>query len=181
MKHRQNIAVSVFLALSLSSAHGARLHADYDHNPNFAYIRTFSFGDILFKDPSYSVRIKQLITEALLARGWDLLPSGGEVTIYAHDDVRSEYQAEKFYSAGPWGDGWVWTHWKLGPGGGLSNGVSSGNGNKGQLAVDVFSRESRQLIRRGTSRLDLSQLDRKTTDRLNKDVRTLTSRFPARH
>ena len=90
MKLRFNLALAGALLLGSSiAALAGNVRTDYDHNANFAQYHTYSWGKVKTTDPFYASRIQQAVDSQLQAKGWQLVPSGGSVTIFAFDKVRT--------------------------------------------------------------------------------------------
>jgi hypothetical protein len=79
MKKLISAAASVLIAVSFTNlALADHVRRDYDHNRNFSYIRTFSFGEVKTSDPAFEDLLKGAMGEALSAKGWNLVSSGAK-------------------------------------------------------------------------------------------------------
>src|SRR5271170_8203571 len=99
MKHLRNVALATALLLgSASSVFADNVRTDYDHSANFTQYHTYSWGQVQTSDPFYVDRIKQAVDQQLQAKGWQLVPSGGSVTILATDNAHNQQEVQTVYN-----------------------------------------------------------------------------------
>ncbi len=171
----------VLLAAASSSAFAANVRTDYDHSANFTQYHSYSWGQVKTADPFYEDRVRQQVDQDLQAKGWQLLPSGGQTMVFATGNITNEQEVETTYNNfGPgWGGGWGWGGWGWGGGGGFGQSTSMPvNQRVGNLVVDVFDSNSKHLLFRGISSADLSNKADKNTKQLDKDIDKIFSKFP---
>ena len=181
MKKISSISASCLISVVLTNvAQADHVRKDYNHNINFTYIRTFSFGEVMMTDPSLDSTIKKVLSERLSAKGLSFVSADSEVTIFVHDSIPSEKDLESTYSdIGAWGSGWSWSGWKMGAGGGFRQGLFSTHEPRfGRVIVDVFSTHSHNLLWRGTARIDRSQSKSKQENHLGHDLTKMLTQFP---
>lgn len=82
---------------------------DYDHKANFETYHTFSFYRVKTASPLFEQRVRDAITRDLQAKGWQMVPSGGDIAITAIGDVKSKQEYNTFYTG--LGGGFGWRHW----------------------------------------------------------------------
>ena len=117
-------------------------------------------------DSLWADRIRQAVDQQLQAKGWQSVPSGGEVTILALGQAHNQQQEQTFYSGG----GWFW-----GPGMAIT---TTYNTRKGLLVVSMFNMQSKKLVWRSVSSDNLSDKPDKNIGKLNKAVAKMFQKFP---
>ncbi len=166
-------------ALAASPVSAANVSTDYDHNANFRSYHTFSFYKIQTADPFYVDRIKDEVSKDLTQAGWQMVPSGGDVTISAIGGVHDKQEYNTFYN-GLGGGGWGWRGWG-GWGGGWGNTTTTVQEVPvGTLMIDMYDSNTHQLIWRGRATSDLSTKEDKNVKTLNKDIDKMLNGFPPR-
>ena len=74
-----------------------QVSTDYDHTTNFETYHTFSFYKVKTANPLFEQRVKDAITADLQRKGWQMVPSGGDIAITAIGDVRQQQEYTTFY------------------------------------------------------------------------------------
>lgn len=181
----------VLLALSLALLFGFPILAladnvrtDYDHQANFSQYHTYSWGKVNTSDPFYVSRIQQAVNKQLQSKGWQLVPSGGAVTVFANDKLHNQQETQTMYDGfgGGWGAGWGWGGWGWGggwadPGFGTAT-TTTTNQQVANLVIDLFDASSKKLLWRGLATADLSTNANKNTNSLNNDIGKMFHDFP---
>src|SRR6202163_1554892 len=159
------IAASVGLSLVLAGALLAQsVKSDYDHNADFTQYKTFSWEKVQTKDPLLVDRIKEAVNSALSAKGWTLVPSGGDVEVFAIETTQEQQTLDTFYNG--FGGGRRW-----GGFGGLGDATTTVETYKvGTFVVDLFDARTEKLIWRSSSSDTLSDNADKKTKNLDKGV-----------
>jgi hypothetical protein len=186
MKYSLHLAFAAALLVgSCTAALADNVRTDYDHGVNFAQYHTYSWGQVQTSDPFFVDRIKQAINQQLQAKGWQLLPSGGAVTIMATDNVHNQKEVQTVYNGwgGGWGGGWGWGRWGwaggwAGPGGFGETTTSTTSQPIGNLVIDLFDSGSKNLLWRGLATQDLSTNANKNTKSLDNDINRMFKGFP---
>src|ERR1700688_3663580 len=173
MKIQSQIAASVALTLVLAAVSFAQdVKSDYDHSADFGQYKTFSWEKVKTKDPLMVDLIKDAVNSALAAKGWTLVPSGGDVEVFAIETTQDQQTLDTFYSG--FGGGRRW-----GFGGGFGNATTTVETYKvGTLVVDLFDAKTEKLIWRSSSSDTLSDKADKNTKTLNKGVKKMFQHFP---
>lgn len=167
MKKRMIVAIFYgFLLSFLGMARGQSVNTDYDHGANFSNYHTYTWQEVKTTSSLWSDRIKNAVNQQLQAKGWQEVPSGGDVVLFAMSEVRNQTQEQTFYSGG----GWYW-----GPG--IAT-TSVYNTRVGSLVISMFDAKTKKLIWRGASSGDLSKNPDKNIGKLNKVVAKMFSKFP---
>lgn len=157
--------------------------SDYDHNANFSQIHTYSWGQVKTADPLYADRIKQQVNQDLQSKGWKMVSSGGDATIFATENIHNQQELQTTYdSFGPgWGGGWGWGGWGWGGGGGFGESTTRPiNQEIGSLIIDMFSSD-KKIIWRGMIQGDVSGNPSKNTKNMDRDIDKLFRDFPPRN
>jgi Domain of unknown function (DUF4136) len=178
------LLAGVLLFGSSVVALGDSVRTDYDHQANFSQYHTYSWGTVRAGDPFYVSRIQQAVNTQLQAKGWQLTPSGGAVTIFATDNLHNQQETQTMYDGlgGGWGGGWGWGGWGWGggwaePGVGLAT-TTTTNQPVSNLVIDLFDGSTKKLLWRGLATEDLSSNAQKNTKSLDGDVAKMFKGFP---
>ena len=173
MKFRSKIAASIALTLVVATVSFAQdVKSDYDHNADFTHYKTFSWEKVQTKDPLMVDRIKDAVNSALSAKGWTLLPSGGDVEVFAIETTQDQQTLDTFYNG--FGGGRRW-----GGFGGFGDATTTVETYKvGTLVVDLFDAKTEKLIWRSSSSDTLSDNADKNTKNLGKGVTKMFKSFP---
>jgi hypothetical protein len=136
-------------------------------------------------NPFYTSRIQDAVNQQLQAKGWQLAPSGGDVTLFATDNIHDQQELQTMYDnlGGGWGGGWGWGGWgwRGGWGGGLGTGIATTtttNQNVANLVVDMFEGSSKKILWRGLATENLSTNEDKNTKSLDNDIKSMFKNFP---
>jgi hypothetical protein len=167
---------AAIVALFAGLAYAAEVKTDYDHSADFSQVHTYSWGQVSTTDPFYVDRIKQEVDKDLQAKGWQMVPSGGDVTVFAKGNVHNQQELETYYNGfgGGWGGRWGWGGW----GGPWNTTTAVTNQKVGMLVVDIFNGHSKNLMWRGSAEADLSKSEEKNTSSLDKDIDKMFKDFP---
>ena len=173
MKLQSKIATSVGLMLLLACVSFAQhVKTDYDHSANFGQYKTFSWEKVQTKDPLMIDRIKDAVNGALSAKGWTLVPSGGDVEVFAIETTQNQQTLDTFYNG--FGGGRRW-----GGFGAFGDATTTTETyTVGTLVVDLFDAKTEKLIWRSSSSDTLSNNADKNTKNLGKGVNKMFQHFP---
>ncbi|HXM93910.1 MAG TPA: DUF4136 domain-containing protein [Candidatus Dormibacteraeota bacterium] len=173
MKLQSRIATSIGLMLVLANvAFAQQVKTDYDHSANFGQYKTYSWEKVQTKDPLQVQRIQDAVNSTLAAKGWKLVPSGGDVEVFAIETTQNQQTLDTFYNG--FGGGRRW-----GFGGGFGNATTTVETYKvGTLVVDLFDAKTEKLIWRSSASDTLSNKADKNTKNLNKGVTKMFKHFP---
>jgi hypothetical protein len=171
----QRISMTAAFAAVLFSipALAQKVETDYDHSVNFSQYHTYSWGHIHATDPLFEGRIREAVDRDLQEKGWQQVPSGGDVTVTAVAIKRNRKEYTTFYDG--LGPGWGWHGWGTGMATATVENIPVGT-----LLVDIYDTKSRHLVWRGLARDQLSDKPEKNTQKLDKAVDKLFSKFPPR-
>lgn len=170
-------SATALAALVATPMFAASIKTDYDHDANFRAYHTFSFYKVQSADPLYEQRIKDEITADLTKAGWQMVPTGGDVTISAIGGVHTKQEYDTFYD-GLGGGGWGWRRWGGWGGGWGDEQTTVTQVPVGTLMIDMFDSSTHQLIWRGSSQDDISNNSGKNTKKLDKDIDHMLNGFP---
>ena len=159
------------------------IKTDFDHKANFTSYHTYSWGNVKVTDQFNADRIKNSVNDLLQQKGWKEVPSGGQVTIMATDNIHSEQEAETYYNGmgGGWGMGWGWGWggWGMASGG-LDEMATTTTTDvrNAHVVVDMFDASSKALLWRGVSRGELSNNSDANRKHLHEDIAKMLKNFP---
>jgi len=170
-------------ALSVTALHAQDVKTDYSHKADFASYHTFSFGRVQTSDPLYEQRVRRDVTQQLTSKGWQKVPSGGDVTVTAIGNTKTKQEYDSFYNGlggdgfgwGGWGGGWGMGGW----GGGMGDTTTTVNNIPvGTLLIDLYDNHTKQLIYRGREEGSVSNNQKKDTKNLEKAIDKMFKDFP---
>ena len=174
MKRHQRLLLAVAFAILFSiSGLAQKVETDYDHTANFAQYHTYSWGHVHATDPLFEPRIREAVDRDLQAKGWQQVPTGGDVTVTAVLVKKNKAEYTTFYDG--LGAGWRWHGW----GTGMAT-TTVENIPVGTLVVDIYDSNSQNLVWRGLAHDQLSDKPDKDTKKLDKAVDKLFEKFPPR-
>jgi hypothetical protein len=169
----------VFVAAALLCAGilCASTHTDYDHHADFSHYRTYSWIGVRAGNPLWQPRIQQAVDSALAAKGLTRVESGGDLAVSAIGKTKQEDTVETFYTGFP---GWGWAPgWWGGVAGDTGIATTQAVPMKvGDLTVDLFDGQSKQLVWRGRATDTLSSKPEKNEHKLDKTVSDMFKDFP---
>src|SRR6202171_4459887 len=173
MKLQSRIATSIGLMLVLANvAFAQQVKTDYDHSANFGQYKTYSWEKVQTKDLLQVQRIQDAVNSTLAAKGWKLVPSGGDVEFFAIETTQNQQTLDTFYNG--FGGGRRW-----GFGGGFGDATTTVETYKvGTLVIDLFDAKTEKLIWRSSSSDTLSDNADKNTKNLDKGVNKMFQHFP---
>lgn len=163
---------ALVLMLGLLGCPSKNVHTDYDHNVNFANFHTYSWGTVTTSNPLYVQRIKDAINPDLQAKGWQLVPSGGDVTIMAVGSSQDQKVYQTFYN-GLGAEDYYWGF------GGMGRSMTTVRSYKvGTLVVDMYDAKNKHIIWRGTASGDISNSPNENQQRFDKAIDQMLKNFP---
>ncbi|HWF67395.1 MAG TPA: DUF4136 domain-containing protein, partial [Acidobacteriaceae bacterium] len=160
-----------FATLLTGVTHAQKVSVDYDHAANFTSFHTYNWEEIKTVNTLWGDRIEKAVDQQLQAKGWQVVPSGGDVALFALGQVHNQQQEQTFYSGA---GGWRW-----GGMGGMAT-TTVYNTRNGVLVVSMFDAKTKKLFWRGTSSADLADNPEKNVGKLNKSVAKMFKNFPPR-
>lgn len=175
MRSTQKALSITLMIVSLAAGCLAQeIKTDYDRKADFSQYKTFSFEKVETKDPLWVDRITTAVGAALTAKGLTQVESGGDIAIIAMGMTSEQQTLNTFYDS--FGGGWGWRRW-----GGDDFGESTTTTQTyrvGTLVVDLYSRETKSLLWRGSASDTLSDNSTKNIKNLDKSVEKLFKGFP---
>ena len=119
-------------------------------------------------DSLWDQRVKDAVNRELAARGWTLVPSGGEVAVSARDAIHNQQTLNTFY------DGFGGRRFG---GSGMAT-TTVDNYKVGTLIVEMFDGSGKNMIWRGVASDTLSNNSDKNIKNLERNVQKLFGKFP---
>lgn len=160
--------------LFAGSSPAQQVKTDYDRSADFGKYKTYSWEQVKTQDPLFVDRIKNSVDNALAAKGWTQVDSGGDVSIVAIQITRNQQTLNTFYDG--FGGGWGWRRFG---GGGLGEATTTTETYKvGTLIVDLYDTKTKTLLWRGKTSDTLSNNSDKNIKNLNRGVEKMLKQFP---
>jgi Domain of unknown function (DUF4136) len=144
---------------------------DFDKKANFSQYKTYEWGKVQASDSLWQQRIIDAVDKDLQAKGWQKVPSGGDVTVMAVGSARDQQEYQTFYTG--LGPRWRWRGF-----GDEEATTTVQNYRIGTLVVDMYDASSNRLIWRGTASDTLSKKPDKNEKKLEKAVDKMFDHFP---
>ena len=160
---RRTVAYVTVLGLLPVCALLAKTMIDYDHQADFSRIHTYSWIKVEVQDPLWNSRVQRSVDSALVSKGWQQVPSGGDADIAAYGGSHNQQSVQTWYNG-------------FGNMGTATTTVQ--NIPVGRLQVDVFDGNSKQLMWRGGATDTLTGNPEKNEKKLKKAVADLFKKFP---
>ncbi|MCU1286712.1 MAG: putative lipoprotein [Acidobacteriales bacterium] len=169
MKTRNRFVLPVMFLFLSAASFAQQVKTDYDRSANFAQYKTYSWQKVDTRDPLWEGRIKSAVDQALTAKGWTQVPSGGDVSLVAMETTKNQQSLNTFYNG--FGGGWRW--------GGFGDSTTTVDNYKvGTLLLDMFDTQSKKLLWRGSASDTLSNKSDKNIKNLDKGVQKMLKDFP---
>jgi hypothetical protein len=171
MKSRVKFILPIAAAFACM-AWAASISTDYDHHADFGHYHTYSWIGVKAGDSLWQDRIMSAIDSQLAAKGWTKSQASGDASVSAFGRVNERDNLETFYDGFP---GWGWRHWGGGTGMATTEVIPEKVGN---LTVDIFDGNTKQLIWRGQASEVLSSKPDKNDKKLEHTVADMFKKFP---
>ena len=147
-----SIAMALFLATSLFAGD---VKTNYNRSANFNQYKTYSWGNVQTQEALLVDRIKSAVDEALAAKGWRQVASGGDVSVTA-TEITEDQQILNTYD----------------------DITTTETYQVGSLFLEMFDTRTAKLIWRGSSSDTLSSKPDKNIKNLDKGVQKMFKNFP---
>jgi hypothetical protein len=170
------IPSAMVLVLGLAGCPSQNVHTDYDHNANFGSFHSYSWGSVQTSNPLNVQRIKAAIDPDLQAKGLQLMPTGGDLTVTAVGSAHNQKEYQTFYN-GLGGEGYYWGGFGGYGGPGIST-TTVQNYKVGTLVLDMYDAKTKHLVWRGTASSGISNNPNDNQQRFNKASDPLLKNFP---
>lgn len=163
-------SAAVILAVSLYAA----VRTDYDHKADFSRYHTYSWIGVKAGNSLWQDRITGAVDSALAAKGMQRVASGGDLQVSAFGRTTERDTLQTFYDGFP---GWGWrAGWWGGMGSTATTEVIPER--VGNLMVDVFDGQTKQLVFRGEASDTVSDKPEKNEKKVEKAVDEMFKKFP---
>ena len=184
------------LASAVSPGVAQKVRVDYDYGRDYSHYKTYRWEGLqkasssdVFPNQLMQQRIVRFVEEALAAKRFTRVETGGDILVNYDLKVTAEPQLTTFTNAaGPVGgwDGWGWGAWGWGGLGGLGccgwgSGFSTTTAQtfwKGTLVISLTDSHHKQLIFQGVSTDMISSRAWKNTKRLQKGITEMFEKYP---
>lgn len=173
MKNR--ISLLMPAALIVAGVMYAAVQTDYDHKADFGRYHTYSWIGVKAGNSLWQERIMSAVDSQLAAKGMTKVASGGDVSVSAFGRTSERDTMQTFYDGFP-GWGWRAGWWGMGGGGMATTQVVPEK--VGNLTVDMFDGQSKQLVWRGVASDTVSDKPEKNEKKVEKAVDDMFKKFP---
>jgi hypothetical protein len=171
MKTRMKFIVPISVAFACI-AWAANVSTDYDHHADFGRYHTYYWIGVKAGDSLWQDRIMSAVDSQLAAKGWTKSQGSGDAGVSAFGQVNERDNLETFYDGFP---GWGWRHWGGGAGMATTEVIPERVGN---LTVDIFDGNTKQLVWRGQASDVLSSKPEKNDKKLDHAAADMFKKFP---
>jgi hypothetical protein len=177
------IMVLLTLASVVSPGIAQKVRVDYDHACNFSLYKTYrwaevpqaQFPDVQFPNQLMQKRIVGFVEEALAAKRFTRVDTGGDLLVGYDMTFNSEPQFTTYATGPAWGwNGWGW-------GGGWDSAFSITTTQTiltGTLVVSMTDSRQKQLVFQGVSTDTISSKAQKNTKRFQKGIDKIFEKYP---
>ena len=173
MKISRYLAAPLAVAFALVLSGCVTVNTDYDHKVSFSNFHSYSWGSVKTSNPLYVQRVKDAVNPDLQAKGWQLVPSGGDVTVTAVGSSQDRQMYQTYYS-GLGGEGYYY-----GGFGDLGTSTTTVENYKvGTLVVDMYDAKTKHLVWRSKANGNISNNPSNNTQRFDKAVDQMLANFP---
>jgi hypothetical protein len=150
----------------------ADVSTDYDHHADFSRYHTYSWLGVKAGNSLWQDRIQSAVDNDLQSKGWQKVTSGGDAAISAFGRTTERDTLQTYYEGFP---GWVWQGW-----GGMGTATTQTVPQRvGNLTVDIFDGQTKQLIFRGEASNAISSHNpEKNEHKLDETVNKMFEHFP---
>jgi hypothetical protein len=172
MKVQNAVALMATLIFLTATSFGQQVKTDYDRSANFSQYKTYSWQDVKTSDPLWVDRIKSDVEEALAAKGWRQVPSGGNISLVATEITTNQPTLNTYYdNTGGFG--------RRFRGGGFGTSTTTVDNYKvGTLVLDMLDSQTQKVVWRGSASDALSNKSDKNIKNLDKGVQKMLKNFP---
>jgi hypothetical protein len=167
----RKLLMSLTLMAAVVILASAAVKTDYDHAADFSRYKTYSWLKVEAGNTLWQDRIRKAVDAELSAKGWQSVPSGGNVAVAAVGSEKTEQRLDTFYNG--FGGGWYWH--------GFGDGVATTtveNIPVGSLVVDLFDAKTKKLVWRATEEKVLSGDPEKNEKKLRGIIGEMFKKFP---
>ena len=182
------ITVLVLLACTALPAVAHRVRVDFNHATHFSYFKTYRWvpspdsppKGAKFPNQLMQERVVSFVDEALAARGFKRVATGGDLLISYHINVAEIPQFTTFFDS--WGPGWgpgLGTGWGPGWQSGFATTQVQIN-YEGTLVLNMVDAKQNVLVFQGTSTQAVSSRPERNTRKLAKAVSEIFEKYPPR-
>lgn len=169
---KQRLATAAAIMAGAAGILFAAVHTDYDKKADFSRYHTYSWIGVRAGDSLWQDRITNAVDNALQAKGWQKVASGGDASVSAFGRTAEKDTIETFYNGFP-GWGWRASWWGMG-----STTTTVLPEKVGNLTVDVFDGSNKQLIFRGRASETVSGKPEKNEKKMDEAVNEMFKKFP---
>lgn len=161
-------------ALLAAGAVYAAVQTDYDHKADFGRYHTYSWIGVKAGNSLWQQRIMSAVDSQMAAKGLTRVDSGGDLAVSAFGRTMERDTLQTFYDGFP-GWGWRAGWWGGGMGMATTEAIPERVGN---LTVDLFDGQTKQLVWRGVASDTVSDKPEKNEKKVEKAAEDLFKKYP---
>jgi hypothetical protein len=188
-EHMSRTMMLLALASAVSPGVAQKVRVDYDHRCDYSHYKTYrwvelqkaSSSDVQFPNQLMQQRIVSFVEEALAAKRFTRVVTGGDLLVNYDLQVTAEPQLTTFTNtAGSFGgwDGWGWGGLGCCGWGSAFSTTTTQTYWMGTLVVSLTDSHQKQLIFQGVSTDMISSRAGKNTKRLQKGIKEMFEKYP---
>jgi hypothetical protein len=170
-------AALIAAALVPAGAGAAEVKSDHDSAYDFSKIKTFAIKlGTGWGNPLSEKRVVDEFTQALTAKGWKTAAEdAADAIVVLHGATEKQKNLNTFYSGMGGYGGWGYR----GFGGGMGTSTTTVSEYLvGTLVVDIFDRNTKALVFRGTATDEISDKPEKNVKKVEKVTEKMFKKFP---
>ena len=171
---KRKISYLLPAALLAASAVYAAVQTDYDHKADFGRYHTYSWIGVKAGNSLWQQRIMSAVDSQMAAKGLTRVDSGGDLAVSAFGRTIERDTLQTFYDGFP-GWGWRAGWWGGGMGMATTEVVPERVGN---LTVDLFDGQTKQLVWRGVASDTVSDKAEKNEKKVEKAAEDMFKKYP---
>lgn len=176
----RRLAIAAVLSLASAAAFAQDVKTDFDHDANFAAIKTFAVKiGTSWHNQISEKRVLDEIQQTLTEKGWTATDAEkADAIVVLHGATEKEKTLNTFYSGGGGYGGYGWRGMGAG---GMGMGTATTTTSEylvGTLVVDIFDAKTKKLMFRGTAQDEISDKPEKNIKKIAKASDKLFKNFP---
>lgn len=173
----RRVALAATLVFAGTAAFAQDVKTDYDHNANFAAIKTFAVKiGTSWNNQISEKRITDEIAQTLVEKGWTKTDANPDALVLLHGATEKQKNLNTFYSGMGGYGAYGYRGW-----GGMGMGSATTTVSEylvGTLVVDIFDAKTKALLFRGTASDEISDKPEKNIKKVEKASNKMFKDFP---
>jgi hypothetical protein len=177
--HRSLATALAMLLVLAACATAPAVQTEHDPAVDFARYHTYSWREKPSGGTAMSMqRIVGDIDAQLAAKGWRLVPDGGDVVLAAHVATHQAYRLDSFYDTPMW-NGWGWYGpWRWGPPSIGYQRARTTSYTVGTLIVDMFDAGTKRAVWSAMAESSVPSKPEQVNAKIDQAVAKMFAGFP---